>query len=228
MKKLFTAFMILFLLAPPVRTLADAVPSPAQAAEKITALQEVYPDHALWRDEVSDTWEGLTDEDGAAGLSFLRMAADAAFGSLPTRTVQPVAFDSLRPGDIVLLHQNTYSVMILEKLEDHVTVVEATADRHGDIRVYWGRTVSKSAVENGDCVITRYPEEAAADGALPGDVNADGAVDGRDLLRLSRFIAGLNAEISIQAADVNGDGLVDGRDVLRLARYAAGQDVELK
>ena len=56
----------------------------------------------------------------------------------------------------------------------------------------------------------------------PGDVNGDGTVDGRDLLRLARFIAGNNVTIDAAAADMNGDGNVDGRDVLRLAKKLAG------
>ncbi len=56
----------------------------------------------------------------------------------------------------------------------------------------------------------------------PGDVTGDGAVDGRDLLRLTRFIAGNDVTIDAAAADMNGDGKVDGRDVLRLAKQLAG------
>ncbi len=56
----------------------------------------------------------------------------------------------------------------------------------------------------------------------PGDVNGDGTVDGRDLLRLARFLAGNNVTIDAAAADLNGDGHLDGRDVLRLAKHLAG------
>ena len=57
---------------------------------------------------------------------------------------------------------------------------------------------------------------------LMGDVNGDGVVDGRDLLRLARFLAGQDVEIIWQAAEITGDGEVDGRDLLRLAKYVAG------
>ncbi len=63
---------------------------------------------------------------------------------------------------------------------------------------------------------------------LAGDVNGDGKVDGRDLLRLARFLAGQNVEINEKASDVNADGKVDGRDLLRIARFLAGQNVELR
>jgi hypothetical protein len=70
-------------------------------------------------------------------------------------------------------------------------------------------------------------EEIPALGYEPGDLNGNGTIDGRDLLRLARYLAGGNVEINEAAADLNGDGKVDGRDLLRLARYLAGQDVKL-
>ena len=59
-------------------------------------------------------------------------------------------------------------------------------------------------------------------GSIIGDVTGDGNVDGRDLLRLARYIAGDTVAIDGKAADVTGDGMVDGRDVLRLAKRLAG------
>ena len=55
-----------------------------------------------------------------------------------------------------------------------------------------------------------------------GDANGDGYVDGRDLLRLARYMAGDGVTVDMAGADVNGDGNVDGRDVLRLAKQLAG------
>ena len=63
---------------------------------------------------------------------------------------------------------------------------------------------------------------------MSGDVNGDGSVDGRDSLRLARYLVGQDVQINVSNADVNGDGNVDGRDTLRLARFLAGQDVTLK
>lgn len=82
-----------------------------------------------------------------------------------------------------------------------------------------------------DVTVTGNPEDP--DDELvnrPGNVNGDknGIVDGRDVLRLARYLAGHDVEINLKAADVNGDGAVDGRDLLRLSRYIAGQNVELK
>ena len=69
---------------------------------------------------------------------------------------------------------------------------------------------------------TETPAPQPGEKTGSGDVNGDGSLDGRDLLRLARYLAGDNVEIDEAAADVNGDGKVDGRDLLRLAKLLAG------
>ncbi len=63
---------------------------------------------------------------------------------------------------------------------------------------------------------------------IPGDVTGDGAVDGRDLLRLAKYLGGYDVSIVSENATVNGDSVVDGRDLLRLAKYLGGYSVELQ
>ncbi|MBR0302568.1 MAG: alkaline phosphatase, partial [Clostridia bacterium] len=55
-----------------------------------------------------------------------------------------------------------------------------------------------------------------------GDVNGDGRVSIKDSLLLRRYIAGLDDDISGNAADVNSDGNVTTADVLMLRRHLAG------
>ena len=69
---------------------------------------------------------------------------------------------------------------------------------------------------------------------LPGDVNEDGVVDGRDTVRLMHWLAdeineatGAPFEINAENADVNADGEVNGLDLLRLVKYLAGEEAEL-
>jgi hypothetical protein len=75
--------------------------------------------------------------------------------------------------------------------------------------------------------------KAAADNVkvvsrVPGDVTGDGVVDGRDLLRLAKYLGGYDVSINSANATVNGDNAVDGRDLLRLAKYLGGYDVILQ
>lgn len=61
----------------------------------------------------------------------------------------------------------------------------------------------------------------------PGDVNNDGKVNTRDLVRLSQYISdgcvtdpdGYNAVVVEDACDVTGDGRVNTRDLVRLSQY---------
>lgn len=62
---------------------------------------------------------------------------------------------------------------------------------------------------------------------IPGDVNNDGKVNTRDLVRLSQYISdgcttdpeGYNAQVVESACDVNGDGKVNTRDLTRLSQF---------
>ena len=63
---------------------------------------------------------------------------------------------------------------------------------------------------------------------VSGDMNEDGAVDGLDLIRLKKHLAGWEVEINEKAADMNGDGAVDGLDLIRIKKYLAGWEVELQ
>ena len=51
---------------------------------------------------------------------------------------------------------------------------------------------------------------------LLGDVNDDGVVDGRDEVRLMKYLVGQGVSINKANADLNGDGVIDGRDEIRL------------
>ena len=66
---------------------------------------------------------------------------------------------------------------------------------------------------------------------LAGDVNGDRTVDGRDILRLMKWLAGENDpetgkayEINLENADLNGDGTCDEKDLLELAGMMVKKD----
>ncbi len=53
---------------------------------------------------------------------------------------------------------------------------------------------------------------------LPGDLNLDGIVDGKDLLLFAPCFGAHRYDPNFQlACDLNGDGIVDGRDLAILA-----------
>ena len=94
-------------------------------------------------------------------------------------------------------------------------------------------TVSEAYDINGNAVsFTVAPFDiviGAASDRIPGDANDDKTVDGRDVLRMMKYLAGdTTVKINMSNADVTGDGILDGRDVLRLMKKFAGQDVVLK
>ena len=99
---------------------------------------------------------------------------------------------------------------------------------------------------SGDWTVTREPTDDGTPGekrrictvcgaeeirpvypGIPGDCNGDGVVDKRDLLRLQKYLADWDVEISRHTADCNGDGEIDKRDLLRLQKYLADWDVKL-
>ncbi len=58
---------------------------------------------------------------------------------------------------------------------------------------------------------------------IPGDVNGDQVVNGKDVTLIRRYNAGgYNITINESAADVNADGLINGKDVTLVRRYVAG------
>lgn len=58
----------------------------------------------------------------------------------------------------------------------------------------------------------------------PGDANHDKTVDGRDALRLMKYLAGdEGTEIDGSGADVNMDGKADEADLLRMMQYFGGE-----
>ena len=70
---------------------------------------------------------------------------------------------------------------------------------------------------------------------IPGDVNEDGIVDGRDVIVLMKYLAdeidpktGKTYEINRKNADVDASRKVDEKDLLRLVKYLAGEKVTLE
>lgn len=63
---------------------------------------------------------------------------------------------------------------------------------------------------------------------LPGDVNDDGKVNLKDVIRLNQYVAGWNVTVNSISADANSDGKVNLKDVIRLNQYVAGWNVSVQ
>ena len=91
----------------------------------------------------------------------------------------------------------------------------------------------RTQVTDGTRVILLSLKTGAAGEGETGDVNSDGLTDGRDVVRLMRYLAGEidpetgeTVEIDENNADLNKDGTVDELDLLRLVRQLAGEDLD--
>ena len=73
-------------------------------------------------------------------------------------------------------------------------------------------------VENGSVEIVDY---------IPGDVNADGRVNNKDLGLLQQYLSGWDVRVDEKAGDVNNDGRVNNKDLGLFQQYLSGWDVEL-
>ena len=87
-------------------------------------------------------------------------------------------------------------------------------------------TYTAKAAFNGE----EYTDTVTVQMFIYGDVNGDGRIDGRDLIRLRKYLATYNddtgtGDVEIFAgADMNGDGVVNGKDLIRLRKYLVTND----
>ena len=150
------------------------IPTPAEAYAAMIALrdQEEYKEGTTWTDyePYSDAkyyyWKG-GNLDGhrisAVGcVAFAFILSDAAFDSLPARmyAAGEFSYEDIKVGDILRVHNDTHTVIVLEVNDEGVVVAEgniSTGDHKG--KVHWGRAISREEVTaNTSHYITRYPE----------------------------------------------------------------------
>ena len=79
-------------------------------------------------------------------------------------------------------------------------------------------------VEEGEGSWTLSPKAVET---VPGDTNGDGSVNTMDLIRLMKYISGVEVDVAEGTGDVNGDGKVNTMDLIRLMKYLNGENVEL-
>lgn len=69
------------------------------------------------------------------------------------------------------------------------------------------------------------PTEADIKTYTPGDINGDGSVNNKDLVRLLQYIKGKSTDVVDDALDVNGDSKTNNKDLVLLLQYIKGMDV---
>ena len=63
--------------------------------------------------------------------------------------------------------------------------------------------------------------------ANAGDINNDGKLNNKDLIRFRQYLVNWEVKVDKNALDVNGDGSVDKKDLTRLFEYLTGWNVEI-
>lgn len=163
---------------------AAAQPGEKQVYQAMIAMKDQYPEGTPWGDDNSYKWQGGVYSAGIGCAGFAFLLSDVAFGSLPARKITDFSYSDVRIGDILRINDDTHSVIVLEVRSDHVVVAEG--NYNGSI--HWGRILSKSEVEQGDYLMTRYAEAEEAPVPDAEDIPASGiakasaqivAVDGR-------------------------------------------------
>lgn len=159
-----------------------------------------------------------------SALTLLSVSEEAGvFGILdytaPSKLSSPTVFNwdsldavSTEDGTILVL---TFEVSSSAKADDELDII--LSYNYGDIYDVDLNSLSISTV-SGSVKIIDY---------IPGDVNGDSVVNGKDVTLIRRYNANWDVDINTLAADVNNDGVINGKDVTLIRRYNANWDVEL-
>ena len=80
------------------------------------------------------------------------------------------------------------------------------------------------ALEDAETALYYFDPEGALVDRTPGDVNLDQSVDGRDSIRLMKYLAGDDEEAVLTNADVDRNGAVNELDLLKMMQYFAEEE----
>ncbi len=131
---------------------SDGNVSQSDAAQILYGLLDTYPEGTWWDIDTSYTSEALNMAySGCAG--FALYCSDLIFGDLPITEVHS-DFDKIKVGDMVRDEAGRHTVMVLEKQENSIIVVEGN---YNDT-VHWYREIYRTDPEFYNfTVTTRYP-----------------------------------------------------------------------
>ena len=120
---------------------------------------------------------------------------------------------------------NRIALKLPESLSDIVEVSSTTQKNNG---VYGKWVCPENYLKNISIVpqsdyFSSKPETVT----IAGDVNLDGSVDNKDLIRLFKYLSDWAVEVDKGALDVNGDTDINNKDLMRLFQYLSGYDVSI-
>ena len=136
-------------------------------------------------------------------------------------------FDTLEKGSSLLFSSDTNVTATGKLVTLTFTVAENAEEGEYPIRLNL-----REAYDYDEDIVTVSvkPGAITVQNFIYGDVTGDGLIDGRDLVRLRKYLANLDEETGVSTveifpgADCTGDGTVDGRDLIRLRKYLANLD----
>ena len=148
----------------------------------------------------------------AAGQDF----AGTSFGPLTANPIAVNWYDTLNPNNTT---DGVVAVLTFKVKEDAAAGDTAITLSYNPNNVYdFDFENVTFATIDGIVTVADY---------LPGDVNADGVLNNKDLGLLQRYLNGWDVDIDLRAAEVTADGQLNNKDLGMLQRYLNGWDVEL-
>ena len=170
--------------------LPEATPTEESAYNAMIAMKAQYPEGMPWTNDNLYQWRGYNYPGyiigiggGCAGFAFI--LSDAAFGDLPARYVDNPTYEDIRVGDILRVNNDSHSVIVLEKYEDHLVLAEGNYNSS----IHWGRIMSKEeTMETLTNLTTRYPVDAAPSNPKPADPSGVYDADDVDTDKIVDFV----------------------------------------
>ena len=90
-------------------------------------------------------------------------------------------------------------------------------------------SISTDGSMHKECTVCHHVIETQIipDTHIAGDINGDGVVNNKDLVRLFKYLTYNSVVVNERALDVNGDKTVNNADLLRLLKYLTRWNVEV-
>ena len=143
-----------------------AMMTAASVNKAILSMKSEYYEGRPWTNDDFYRWKGGKYYGGKGCVAFAFIMSDAAFGSLPSREIDPKNYDAIRVGDILRVNNDTHSVIVIEKYDEFVVIAEGNYNSS----IHWGRAMGKQAVMNADECLTRYPDDRSGHDPVRSDV----------------------------------------------------------